>query len=95
MGALMMGKFGKVNQFAVSGLARMAPVAIMLLGTGTLAGIIAASSGLKGCADQRPDRLRSALLSAGPPISGCPDVAGDRLVHRRHRRRLQRVQLPP
>ncbi|MGN4991176.1 GntP family permease [Aeromonas sp. 97A] len=46
VGALMMGKFSKVNQFAVSGLARMAPVAIMLLGTGTLAGIIA-NSGLK------------------------------------------------
>lgn len=40
-GALLMGLIRQCNQFMVSGLSRMAPVAIMLLGTGTLAGIIA------------------------------------------------------
>jgi GntP family gluconate:H+ symporter len=44
LGALAMGRFKDSNQFAVAGLGRMAPVAIMLLGTGTLAGIIGASS---------------------------------------------------
>lgn len=43
VGALLMGKFREGNRFAIAGLGRMAPVAIMLLGTGTLAGIIGAS----------------------------------------------------
>ncbi|WP_226020247.1 GntP family permease [Serratia symbiotica] len=43
-GALLMGLIRQCNQFMVSGLSRMAPVAIMLLGTGTLAGIIANSA---------------------------------------------------
>ncbi|GHD64730.1 GntP family permease [Jeongeupia chitinilytica] len=43
LGALAMGKFKNSNSYAVAGLGRMAPVAIMLLGTGTLAGIIGAS----------------------------------------------------
>lgn len=47
LGAAAMGRFKDINQFAVLGLGRMAPVAVMLLGTGTLAGIIA-NSGLKG-----------------------------------------------
>ncbi len=47
VGAVVMGRFADTNHFAVSGLTRMAPVAVMLLGTGTLAGIIA-NSGLKG-----------------------------------------------
>lgn len=47
MGAVAMKRFRDTNHFAVSGLNRMAPVAVMLLGTGTLAGIIA-NSGLKG-----------------------------------------------
>ncbi|MGC3962719.1 MAG: GntP family permease [Rhodocyclaceae bacterium] len=42
-GAIAMGRFRHTNNYAVAGLARMAPVAIMLLGTGTLAGIIGAS----------------------------------------------------
>lgn len=46
MGAVAMKRFRDTNHFAVSGLNRMAPVAVMLLGTGTLAGIIA-NSGLK------------------------------------------------
>ncbi|PYB07202.1 gluconate:proton symporter, partial [Serratia marcescens] len=43
-GALLMGRIRQCNHFMVSGLSRMAPVAIMLLGTGTLAGIIANSA---------------------------------------------------
>ncbi|MBO0960252.1 GntP family permease [Neobacillus sp. MM2021_6] len=46
VGALVMGRGRKVNEYAVSGLGKMSGVAIMLLGTGTLAGIIA-NSGLK------------------------------------------------
>lgn len=68
VGALMMGKFTKVNQFAVSGLARMAPVAIMLLGTGTLAGIIA-NSGLK-------DVLISGLTASGLPSYLLAPISG-------------------
>lgn len=44
IGALMMGRIRQSNTFMMAGLARMAPVAIMLLGTGTLAGIIANSA---------------------------------------------------
>lgn len=44
IGALCMGKLRQANNYAISGLGKMAPVAIMLLGTGALAGIIANSS---------------------------------------------------
>ncbi|MDG2917286.1 GntP family permease [Bisgaard Taxon 10/6] len=44
LGAICMGKARSINQFAVIGLGKMAPVAIMLLGTGALAGVIANSS---------------------------------------------------
>ncbi|XZG70060.1 GntP family permease [Chitinibacteraceae bacterium HSL-7] len=43
MGALAMGKIAHINQYSIAGLQRMMPVAVMLLGTGTLAGIIANS----------------------------------------------------
>lgn len=59
VGVLVMGRVRHTNQYIVSGLARMAPVAIMLLGTGTLAGIIA-NSGLK-------DVLISGLTASGMP----------------------------
>ncbi|KEY56862.1 GntP family permease [Serratia sp. DD3] len=58
-GVLVMGRLRNTNQYITSGLARMAPVAIMLLGTGTLAGIIA-NSGLK-------DVLISGLTASGMP----------------------------
>lgn len=45
-GAVAMGRFTKLNEYAVSGLGKMSGVAIMLIGTGTLAGIVA-NSGLK------------------------------------------------
>jgi GntP family gluconate:H+ symporter len=68
LGAVVMGRFRDVNQFSVLGLSRMAPVAVMLLGTGTLAGIIA-NSGLKtGLIDiLTTSGLPSYLLA---PISG-------------------------
>ncbi|GGE66987.1 GntP family permease [Priestia taiwanensis] len=46
VGAIAMGRAKKINDYAVSGLNKMSGVAIMLLGTGTLAGIIS-NSGLK------------------------------------------------
>lgn len=42
-GALAMGQLGKFNTYAISGLGKMSGVAIMLIGTGTLAGIVANS----------------------------------------------------
>lgn len=58
-GAAAMGRFKQANQYAVVGLNKMAPVAIMLLGTGALAGIIA-NSALK-------DVLINALTVSGLP----------------------------
>ncbi|WP_026690224.1 GntP family permease [Alteribacter aurantiacus] len=43
IGALAMGKGSHINFFVKSGLEKMAPVAILLIGTGTLAGVIANS----------------------------------------------------
>ncbi|CAK9886844.1 MAG: hypothetical protein XXXJIFNMEKO3_03294 [Candidatus Erwinia impunctatus] len=58
-GLIMMKKISLTHHCIVSGLSRMAPVAIMLLGTGTLAGVIA-QSGLKN------------LLIDGLTASGLP-----------------------
>jgi GntP family gluconate:H+ symporter len=44
IGAIAMKKAKHINAYAISGLSKMSGVAIMLLGTGTLAGIIANSS---------------------------------------------------
>ena len=68
VGALCMGKIGHANRYAVSGLGKMAPVAIMLLDTGALAGIIA-NSGLKDVLIQGLEHsgLPSYILA---PISG-------------------------
>lgn len=43
-GALFMRKGDQINTFAASGIAKMSDIAILLLGTGTLAGIIAHSA---------------------------------------------------
>jgi gluconate:H+ symporter, GntP family len=59
IGAIAMKKTRKINEYAISGLNKMSGVAIMLLGTGTLAGIIANSS-LK-------DVIINALTSSGLP----------------------------
>ena len=44
IGALCMGKIKNINKYASSGLAKMSGVAILLLGTGTIAGIISNSA---------------------------------------------------
>ncbi|MDO5059086.1 MAG: GntP family permease, partial [Neisseria sp.] len=67
-GALLMGKIRKVNDYAVSGLSKMAGVAVMLLGTGALAGIIA-KSGLK-------DVLIDGLTASGLPSYVLAPVSG-------------------
>jgi GntP family gluconate:H+ symporter len=59
-GALAMGRVRQSNQYAVAGLKRMAPIAIMLLGTGTLAGVIRAS----GLTQLLIDGLRASGLPA-------------------------------
>lgn len=68
VGAICMGKIRHANTYAISGLGKMAPVAIMLLGTGALAGIIA-NSGLKDVLIQGLEHsgLPSYILA---PISG-------------------------
>ena len=68
LGALVMKRYRDTTHFAVSGLTRMAPVAVMLLGTGTLAGIIA-NSGLKNV-------LIDALTSSGLPSYLLAPVSG-------------------
>ena len=68
MGALAMGRGKKVNEYAISGLGKMTGVAIMLLGTGTLAGIIA-NSGLK-------DVLIDGLSAIGLPAYVLAPVSG-------------------
>lgn len=68
IGALCMGKLRNINSYAINGLSKMTPVAIMLLGTGALAGIIA-NSGLKEVLIQGLEHsgLPSYILT---PISG-------------------------
>ncbi|MGG3564655.1 SLC13 family permease [Neobacillus rhizosphaerae] len=68
VGALVMGRGRKINEYAVSGLGKMSGVAIMLLGTGTLAGIIA-NSGLK-------DLLIEGLNALGLPGYVLAPVSG-------------------
>ncbi|VFS35680.1 H+/gluconate symporter and related permeases [Yokenella regensburgei] len=68
IGAVLMGRGRQANHFMVSGLSRMAPVAIMLLGTGTLAGIIA-NSELK-------DVLVNGLTASGLPSYLLAPISG-------------------
>ncbi len=68
VGAIAMGKGRHSNQYAISGLSKMAPVAIMLLGTGTLAGIVSHSA-LK-------DVLIEALSSSGLPSYLLAPISG-------------------
>lgn len=68
VGAIVMGKIKQINQFATSGLLKMSPVAIMLLGTGALAGIIA-NSGLK-------DVLIEVLTASGLPSYLLAPISG-------------------
>ena len=68
VGALVMGQIRDINHFAMSGLNRMTGVAIMLIGTGTLAGVIANSA----LSDVLVDTLKSAGLPSYllAPFSG-------------------------
>lgn len=68
IGALCMGKLRHANNYAISGLGKMAPVAIMLLGTGALAGIIA-NSGMK-------DVLIEGLKHSGLPSYILAPISG-------------------
>lgn len=68
IGVLAMGKFKFTNQYIVNGLNKMSGVAIMLLGTGTLAGIIS-HSGLK-------DLLINGLTSSGLPAYLLAPISG-------------------
>jgi gluconate:H+ symporter, GntP family len=67
-GALAMGRIRQINDYAIAGLNKMSGVAIMLLGTGTLAGIIA-NSGLK-------DVLINSLDALGLPAFVLAPVSG-------------------
>lgn len=68
IGAIAMKKTRKINEYAISGLNKMSGVAIMLLGTGTLAGIIVKSS-LK-------DVIINGLTSSGLPAYLLAPVSG-------------------
>ncbi|PRS01565.1 gluconate:proton symporter [Bacillus atrophaeus] len=68
IGAIAMKKTRNINEYAISGLSKMSGVAIMLLGTGTLAGIIS-NSALK-------DVFISALNSSGLPAFLLAPVLG-------------------
>ncbi len=68
VGAIAMKKTRKLNDYAVSGLSKMSGVAIMLLGTGTLAGVIA-NSELK-------DVIINGLSSSGLPAYLLAPVSG-------------------
>lgn len=68
VGALCMGKIKNINHYMQSGLAKMSGVAILLIGTGTISGIIANSS-LK-------DVIVNALSSSGLPAFVLAPIAG-------------------
>ncbi|MBU5485836.1 GntP family permease [Clostridium sp. MSJ-11] len=68
VGALCMGKIKNINHYMQSGLAKMSGVAILLIGTGTISGIIANSS-LK-------DVIVNALGSSGLPAFVLAPIAG-------------------
>ena len=68
IGALCMGKIKNINKYASSGLAKMSGVAILLLGTGTIAGIIS-NSALK-------DVIIHGISSLGLPAFLLAPIAG-------------------
>jgi len=68
IGALAMGKIKNINKYATAGLARMSGVAILLLGTGAIAGIIS-NSGLK-------DVIINGLNTSGLPAFALAPIAG-------------------
>lgn len=68
VGAIVMKKGKQLNTYAISGLGKMSGVAIMLLGTGTLAGIIANS--------QLKDVIIQCLSAIGLPAYVLAPVSG-------------------
>ncbi|MBU3112449.1 GntP family permease [Clostridium lacusfryxellense] len=68
VGAFAMGKIKHLNKYSVVGLTKMSGVAILLIGTGTLAGIIA-NSGLK-------DVIVQGLGNSGLPAYVLAPIAG-------------------
>lgn len=68
VGALCMGRIKQINQFSISGLGKMTGVAVMLLGTGTLAGIISNS--------QLKDVIINGLASSGLPAYLLAPISG-------------------
>ncbi|MGL5244703.1 MAG: GntP family permease, partial [Sarcina sp.] len=67
-GALAMGKVKKLNKYATFGIGKMSGVAILLIGTGTLAGIIA-NSGLK-------DVIIQGISTLGLPSFALAPISG-------------------
>ncbi|MCM3338934.1 SLC13 family permease [Paenibacillus sp. MER TA 81-3] len=68
VGALCMGRLKQINQYAISGLGKMTGVAVMLLGTGTLAGIISNS--------QLKNVIIDSLASSGLPAYLLAPISG-------------------
>ncbi len=68
VGALVMGKIKYLNKYSLTGLAKMGNVAILLIGTGTIAGIVA-NSGLR-------DVIINGLQGLGLPAFVLAPVAG-------------------
>lgn len=68
VGAIAMGRIKQLNQFAVFGLGKMTGVAVMLIGTGTLAGIIANS--------QLKDVIINGLTASGLPAYLLAPISG-------------------
>lgn len=68
VGAFCMGKIKNLNKYSILGLSKMSGVAILLIGTGTIAGIIA-NSGLK-------DVIINGLQTLGLPAFLLAPVAG-------------------
>lgn len=68
IGAIAMGRIKQINQFAIFGLGKMTGVAVMLIGTGTLAGIIANS--------QLKDVIIDALTASGLPAYLLAPISG-------------------
>ncbi|MDV2686631.1 SLC13 family permease [Alkalihalophilus lindianensis] len=68
IGALVMDKFKMMNQYAISGLNKMSGVAILLIGTGAIAGIIS-NSGLR-------DVLINGLDGLGLPAYALAPASG-------------------
>ena len=68
VGVFAMGKIRHLNEYALEGLAKMSGVAILLLGTGTISGIIA-NSGLK-------DLIITGLEAGGLPAFILAPISG-------------------